>query len=274
MSRRTGLAFASVVVFGVLGVAALTGPLGALTQDLTNLHVTDLSGVGTGASRAAASPLVAASADRSPPPPQLGLAELSPTTEDTLWPVPTFKDGCQPQKTPGSNPADNADAQGCDPDIFQAQPRPTDWRAALDIAGAATLVALVGGATVGGWLLLSRRRAGKDRRADQIRRWQIGTKALDDIASAVMTFEMDPQSVLSTRPLLADVDEPATAAFYSAYSAAQALRTPVIPSDEDAITAFVAAASSAQRAFEAADANARSKAQRGDRAQSAVCPSS
>jgi hypothetical protein len=70
------------------------------------------------------------------------------------------------------------------------------------------------------------------------------------------------------RPLLADVNEPATAAFYSAYSAAQALHTPAIPSDEDAITAFVAAASSAQRAFESADANARSKAQRGKEGRS------
>ena len=118
--------------------------------------------------------------------------------------------------------------------------------------GPVALLALVGGGA-GGGLLLTRRRftrhAENDRRVDQIRRWRIGTTALDETASAVMAFEMDPEAVLFTRPLLADVDEAATAAFYSAYGAAQNLRTPVIPPDEAAITASVTAALEAQRAF-------------------------
>ena len=192
----------------------------------------------------AASPRIAAYADPPPSPPQLGSTELSSATEGTLWPVPTFEDGCQSQEAQSINPIGNSSTRTCNPDILVAQPQLADWRAALKIAGAATRVQLVGGSAVSGWLLLSRRRAGKrpQSRSDS-QMANRGTEALVRTASAGMAFEMDPQAVLYTRPLLADVTEslpppPSTAPTTRPNSQ----RTPVIPSDEDAITAFVAAA--------------------------------
>lgn len=177
-----------------------------------------------------------------------GAPEFSPTSEAPLWPVPTFTDGCGPRDTPWT-----AD-QGCA--TAPAQPDAGRRQHGVQLAVLATLPGLI--VAIAAIYLLLRRRADKARRADQLRRWRMASAKLDDIASAIMAFELDPQS-RHARPLLGDVSEPATAAFYTAYTAAHNLRTPAIPRDEEAITAFAAAVSNARRAFDAADLNARSK---------------
>ncbi|WP_207555075.1 hypothetical protein, partial [Mycobacteroides abscessus] len=65
------------------------------------------------------------------------------------------------------------------------------------------------------------------------------------------------------RPLLADVNEPATARFYTAYGEAQALRTDTVPTDDQRIADFLKAAQEALHAFGIADENARRKARIG-----------
>lgn len=186
-----------------------------------------------------------------------GTPELSPTTEASFWPVPTFKDDCGPQARPSADPTAGSADQGCDV-APSASPSRADHRSReAELAVLATLVGLVVAITAA--LLAWRRGAAKARRAEQIRRWLRASVVLDDIASEILAFELDPQAPY-TRPLLADVREPATAEFYKAYTATHSLRTPVTPPDEGAITAFAAAVANARRAFDAADLNARTKA--------------
>ncbi|MFL0176455.1 hypothetical protein [Mycobacterium sp. SMC-13] len=107
------------------------------------------------------------------------------------------------------------------------------------------------------------KRAATARLAGQAELWQRGTQALAETSEALMEFETDPESVYFTRRLLADVNEPATAAFYTAYDTARNLRTESVPADTDIIIKFVDAAKAAQRAFGVADENARRKARLG-----------
>ncbi|MEB3023001.1 MULTISPECIES: hypothetical protein [Mycolicibacter] len=144
---------------------------------------------------------------------------------------------------------------------------PIDWSLAIGI-GASILAALAGiGATLLMWRYVARRRLSKReqraRRADQIALWQQGVAVLAKTSEALMAFESDPESVYFTRRLLADVNEPATAAFYTAYDTAQSRHTEAIPTDTGMITAFVEAATAAHRAFETADENARRKTRMG-----------
>lgn len=186
-----------------------------------------------------------------------GTPEFSPSTEASLWPVPTFKDDCGPQAKPSADPPAGSGDQGCDMAPSASPPRDGHRSHEVHFAVLAILVALA--MAIMAALLTWRRRAAKARRAEQIRRWRRACVILDDIASEIMAFELDPHARY-TRPLLADVSEPATAEFYKAYTAAHSLRTPVTPPDEGAITAFAAAAADARRAFDAADLNARTKA--------------
>lgn len=182
------------------------------------------------------------------------IPELSPTTEAPLWPIPTFHDDCKPQPTPSTDAAASSTDQACDPPALAVRPDTARRQPQLELWALAVLIgAATASIAAGGYLLVRRRRA------DQRRRWQSATATLDDIASAIMAFELDPHSP-DTRPLLGDVNEPATAHFYAAYTTAQNLRTPAIPGDEQTITAFTSAVTHARRAFEAADLNARRKA--------------
>ncbi|MFV8227462.1 hypothetical protein [Mycolicibacterium fortuitum] len=144
---------------------------------------------------------------------------------------------------------------------------PTDWSTVVLVAIIAVAVLAVAVLMLFAWRHLTKRGADKReqqaRRKDQIEMWQRGLKVLAETQEALMEFEIDPESVYFTRRLLADVNEPSTAAFYTALGAAQTLCTETIPTDPALITEFVNAANAARRAFAAADENARSKARRG-----------
>lgn len=153
------------------------------------------------------------------------------------------------------------------PPVPPAPAEPTDWSfvAGVGVSVLAVVVGIVAITLV--WRYLAHRRIGKRaqqaRRADQIALWQQGVTALAETSEALMGFEGDPESVYFTRRLLADVNEPATAAFYTAYGTAQSLHTEVIPTETDMITKFVEAAVTARRAFGTAAENARRKARLG-----------
>ena len=144
---------------------------------------------------------------------------------------------------------------------------PADWSAVVLVAVIAVAVVALAMVMLFAWRHLTKRRADKRvqqaRRADQIEMWQRGLDVLAETQDALMGFETDPESVYFTRPLLGDVNEPATATFYTALGAAQTLRTEIVPTDPVLITAFVNAANAARRAFDFADDNARNKARRG-----------
>lgn len=136
------------------------------------------------------------------------------------------------------------------------------------VAGVIALAIIVAGAAI---FVLRRRhsahaaeeRATQARLATQTELWQQGISTLTKTSEALLDFETDPESVYFTRRLLADVNEPDTAAFYTAYDTALSLRTETIPTDTDIIIKFVDATKAAQRAFDKADENARRKARLG-----------
>lgn len=131
------------------------------------------------------------------------------------------------------------------------------------IAGVVALAVLTG---KGISFIGSRRQIAEERtarRQQQVDRWTNGLSTMNATAEALMAFEVDPEAVYFTRPLLADTTEPASARFYTAFATAQTLKLENIPTDDDAITAFVNAATEAQQAFNAADENARRKARVG-----------
>lgn len=142
--------------------------------------------------------------------------------------------------------------------------QPVDWITPATIGLAILITAAL---ILGAWRHLTNhrvdKRAQQARRAAQIELWHQGVTTLAHTSEALMAFENDPESVYFTRRLLADVTEPATAAFYTAFGTAQALCTETVPADTDMIIAFVDAATAARRAFNAADENARRKARLG-----------
>ena len=144
---------------------------------------------------------------------------------------------------------------------------PTDWTIVGLVATIAVTVLVMAVLPWFAWRHLTKR--GVDKRERQARRdaqialWAQGLKALDETSEALMEFETDPESVYFTRPLLGDVSEPATAAFYTAYGTVQNLCTETIPTESTMVIAFAEAAENARRAFGVADQNARSKARRG-----------
>lgn len=142
-----------------------------------------------------------------------------------------------------------------------------DWSTVALVAIIAVAVLAIAIVMLFAWRHLTKRGADKReqqaRRADQIEMWQRGLKVLAETQEALMEFEIDPESVYFTRRLLGDVNEPATATFYTVLDTAQSLCTETIPTDPALITEFVNAANAARRAFGIADENARSKARRG-----------
>lgn len=128
------------------------------------------------------------------------------------------------------------------------------------------VLAVIAGLAVG-LLLVRRYRTGKARmvarRRDQLDRWGKGAAALAAAKQSLIEFECDPMASHFTRRLLADVNEPASAAFYLALGEAEALHTETVPDSDEQIAAFVTAALAAQRAFGAANENAARKARLG-----------
>lgn len=149
-----------------------------------------------------------------------------------------------------------------------AQPdQPTDWTWVLQALVALVILAAIVGIGLAAWSVLSRRRASRRAAAEvrrtQLQRWANGVTALDVTSAHLMEFESDVEAVYFTRPLLADVDEPATATFYTAFAEANALHTEAVPTNDEQINAFVIAAAAAARAFGLADENARRKGRLG-----------
>ncbi|MEN4464499.1 hypothetical protein VXE65_21010 [Mycolicibacterium conceptionense] len=158
-----------------------------------------------------------------------------------------------PPSTPPASPAPQPDVD------------PASWLVPMGIA-AAGIAALIGLSIVIARIIAGRRtarRQAQQRRAAQLQRWAAGEKALTATSAALMEFESDVESVYFTRPLLADVTEPLSAAFYTAYSDALSLQLDTVPTDDNQIAAFVTAANAAHRAFTAANDSALRKARCG-----------
>lgn len=100
--------------------------------------------------------------------------------------------------------------------------------------------------------------------------WQIARDKLEQVTSEFAKFEFSPMDVALTRRLLWDLSEPATMRFYEAFDAANALLTNTAPSDSGTSTAFVEASRIAVATWEAADRNARNKAEQNIGAGGAV----
>lgn len=140
---------------------------------------------------------------------------------------------------------------------------PFDWSWAIGLAIGMGTVGAAGGLSYGAWRFRVHRRELATRRQRQLDLWAKGVAAFDAVSEALTQFEMDWESVCFTRPLLADVSEPATAEFHQAFTAAQSLYTETVPADDSAIAAFVDAAAKARVAFTRADDNATRKARLG-----------
>ena len=91
--------------------------------------------------------------------------------------------------------------------------------------------------------------------------WGAARGELLRITDEFVSFEFSPMDVAFTRRLLWDLTEPATARFYEAFDAANILLTDTEPADPSAAEQFIAASRVAVSAWEAADRNARDKAE-------------
>ncbi|MGH3802997.1 MAG: hypothetical protein ACRDTD_23275, partial [Pseudonocardiaceae bacterium] len=96
-------------------------------------------------------------------------------------------------------------------------------------------------------------------RAAQLELWAKGVDAYSATCDGLMEFETNLESIFD-RPLLGDITEPATATFYAAFEIAHERHLENVPYNDDQIQQFVDAATTAHRAFAAADTNARTKA--------------
>lgn len=91
--------------------------------------------------------------------------------------------------------------------------------------------------------------------------WESAREELLRVTDQFAEFEFSPMDVALTRRLLWDLTEPATARFYEAYDAANILLTSSPPKDTRVAADFVEASRVAVTAWEAADRNARDKAE-------------
>jgi hypothetical protein len=168
----------------------------------------------------------------------------------------------EPSSTPSPTPSPVPDGLN-----HTDSTHPVDWSFLPSTLGVLAATATATGLVYLAWRTVStqrdRRRDAATKRSAQQQRWAIGERSLAETSTHVMEFETDPESVYFTRPLLADVSEPATAAFYTALAEAHALCIDTVPTDDQQITAFVTAATNAQRAFTAANDNALRKARLG-----------
>lgn len=146
------------------------------------------------------------------------------------------------------------------PAVPPAVSQPIDWGSVG--VGAAVVVAMIVMAVVAvtAWRVTATHRR---RRARQIAAWNTGERSFAEASNLLWDFEKDPMSVYFIRPLLADTNERASAEFYTAYAAANDLHTEAMPTDDDLIDEFAAAAKEAVAAFQRADESARRKARLG-----------
>lgn len=91
--------------------------------------------------------------------------------------------------------------------------------------------------------------------------WTAARDELRRITDEFVAFEFSPVDVAFTRRLLWDLTEPATARFYEAFDAANILLTDTEPDSSSAAQQFIEASRVAVAAWEAADRNARDKAE-------------
>ena len=91
--------------------------------------------------------------------------------------------------------------------------------------------------------------------------WEHAARELARVTSEFASFEFSPMDVAITRRLLWDLTEPSTARFYEAFDTANMLKTNSAPKDAAQVSAFVEASRIAVAAWEAADRNARDKAE-------------
>lgn len=91
--------------------------------------------------------------------------------------------------------------------------------------------------------------------------WTTAREELLRITDEFVAFEFSPVDVAFTRRLLWDLTEPATARFYEAFDAANILLTDTEPDSSSAAQQFIEASRVAVAAWEAADRNARDKAE-------------
>lgn len=89
-------------------------------------------------------------------------------------------------------------------------------------------------------------------------RWNLLRGRLGAVSEVLANFETDPEMFYFSHRLLRDVNEPATQKFYDAYYAACALNTDTVP-DEDGMDNFTEHVERAERAWDAASANALRK---------------
>lgn len=187
------------------------------------------------------------------------------SASDTIWgtkptrtePIPVLTDEPIPSQEPLPVLTDRPHGGGPAAD-------PISW-AHVGLGALAVLGIALAGFTL--WRIGRARSRAAAKRRDQVQRWTQGVKALNAASDALIAFEMEfenkPEAAYFDRPLLADVNEPATARFYTAYGEAQSLRTETIPTDDQHIADFLKAAQEAWHAFGIADENARRKARIG-----------
>lgn len=168
---------------------------------------------------------------------------------------------------PTSTPESAATSTPFDGSPIEGSPLTVNWTVVAIIGVAVLFVVALIFAAFYLWRSVSRHRSAaqeaRDRREAQLQRWAKGVKAVESVSDKLWEFESDPESVYFTRPLLADVTEPDSARFYTAYAKVQGLQTETVPLDDDLIGDFVTAAAEAERAFGVADDSARRKARSG-----------
>jgi hypothetical protein len=140
---------------------------------------------------------------------------------------------------------------------------PFDWSILAIIFGGIAAIGLAVALVVAAKRARIRRKTEHERRDQarvaQLELWAKGMAAYNATCDGLMDFETNLESIFD-RPLLGDVNEPATAAFYAAFETAQERHLENVPYSDDQIQRFVDAATTAYRAFTAADTNARTKA--------------
>ena len=140
---------------------------------------------------------------------------------------------------------------------------PFDWSVLAIIGGTIAAIGVAVALVIAAKRARIRRKTEHTRReqarAAQLELWAKGVDAYSATCDGLMEFETNLESIFD-RPLLGDITEPATATFYAAFEIAQERHLENVPYNDDQIQQFVDAATTAHRAFAAADTNARTKA--------------
>lgn len=133
-----------------------------------------------------------------------------------------------------------------------------DWAHIWMIVGIviAALLVLAAGVVTTLWVRRQRTRSRVSRETVE-EQWNKAEATLSDVSDSYAAFNADVADQIFTRPLLADTTEPHTAAFISAYNAAQAAAFTSRPDDKKLADTALAEAVAARDAWDAASAHAR-----------------